>query len=753
MDSTFQTACQSIEEISNAIKNKKDNLPQALIKYAQENLNPLTALCQRGVSNEKNAIQDITNAHDDESYHEALFELNNIKLKSYEACKTSMNHSQRRMFLEDMIQVLKNKENEFKTNTDFLLLMAKIYFFRSLLFRPKGRTVPARKIEALKRSEDLIQQIKNKSTDAWRLSGQIFLSLIAINEPYDEEIFEEVVFNIEEQFDMENDPLTVINDIRVLLTGSEQKNFPDFLEKISLKALNNYTEHLNDVFLLMARTAFQKKQIEDTELYLTKSMDEAPAAFADPYWDDLVDFIDLLKTNNCFIWKKAALKAHAVCCEKETEIGNIYLRWYWSRQNKLYDLAFIATESLEDKVMIADSLKSRPCLRFKQLREMSPYINNFDHILNQEDEARDNRYLKKKPSKPRKKLPKKKFTDCQMLDNQWIVVHFYINEFEKKAYALIFYCETGNSAIESFQYTELFRTFISWQEMELPEYHYENNNEALKAINCKKGKYLYQLCREITRTMPFIFEFPENKSILWVPHGFIHRLPLHAAIKEETNGACSKEIFLFEKHESRYLPAWHLLDLKDRQDGNGHTFLKRYTTTLDLLTKENLKYYHYKKRSNRDYFFESLKKNLQTLIIFCHGKANVTNSFQSRLKFDPPITILDILKAKVTIRGCRIFLGACESDMAQPIEFHVDEHLSLSTALLLIGAKEVIAGLCKLWVPTIEKCYFDLLDSNNLSKSLSIWQRKKFKNWNSMSKEEQYLVIYSSAPIRVMGFI
>ena len=767
MNVTIQTACQSIQRLSKAIAKNEDSFFNAMIQFDQTNLQPVSALCQRGVTSEYNAVRTFVNARK-ESYIEPLLKIYNSELNAYISTK-SMNHRQRRKFLEDMIYFLNALEIELFDNEDYLLLLAKVYFYRSLLFRPKGRSVPARKIEALKRSEKLLQAYFEKNTDnieAWQLIGQIMLTLLTFNEPYDEKRFKEAVEKIKNKFNPESDSLTLINDIHVWIKYCERFNKNDTLKELTvdiLKHIDFSKEYV--LYLLISRIAFQKNKVEDTRYYLEKSLDKAPNAFADPYWDDLVDFIILLEEKKCDIWKTAAIVAHKVCCEKELEIGNVYLRWYWARQSKLYDLAFKAANDPEAKARVSDSLKSRPTLRFKDLREMGTQID-IAHILDQEDEARDNRYLKKKPERYRTYLKKDKFTDYRTLNDQWMVVHFYINELDKCAYALILDCDTGKKTIESFQYNELFRKFLSWQEMEFPEYKVgkipdlneykiEDIPEPLKQIFQQRGQFLYDLCKEMTRSMPFIADFPQHKSILWIPHGFIHRLPLHAAIFEKEG----KEIFLFEKHVSRFLPAWHLLGIENRQDGTGKQLLKNYPAKVDLFKKALEKLdkqwdKNFNKRASREHFFESLEKNLQTLILLSHGKGNVNNSFQSHLKLNQDVSILDILKEKNTnIRGCRIFLGACESDMASPIEFMVDEHLSLSTTLLLHGAKEVIAGLYHIFLPTTLDCYLDIIDSNDLAGSLRNWQISSFKDWNSLLSQQKFLHLYLFAPFRVMGVI
>ena len=797
-----QSACNEIKNLENSIDKDVSELAEALSHFVQANLQPQTALCQRGIPDKNNAVLKIHKAHNTDIVFSTLFNILEKRLVVYESevydesksSKKNMNHRQRRQMLEDIIQALiplkkkvsdselkleklerKESDSVTKLKSDiaqFNYIYAKVYFYRSLLFRPKGRSIPARKIEAIQEAYSFIKKSLNLSEtlSSWRLLGKITLELLSLNEPYLSDDIISSGLHIDENFCLENNSFILRNDIQTLLTFSEITKDVSFVEKIPTFENINIKKKDKDYLLLLifARIAFLRNKINESDTLLTKAISNAPEAFANPFWDDLVDFITCLKRNNCHVWKKAAIDAHKACYKNETEIGNIYLRWYWSRQSDLYDLAFISENKLEEKARIADSLKSRPILGFQALNNMKKNIDILEQILEQENEARDNKYLKKIHSKSRKIFKKEKFIDFKLLDNHWMVIHFYLNELEQCGYALIFDCETKNTNIQTFRYNELFNTFLSWQETELHEQKQkENNEEIFNKDLIQRGKSIHELCCEIGKTMPFIFELPENKSILWVPHGFIHRLPLHAAISIQTNA------FLFEKHESRYLAAWHQLNLKNFGNGEGKHFLRSGGSKFKTITKKckTDKWEMVKRKANQKHFFESLNKNLKTLVIICHGECDITNSFQSCLEISASsvgesdsnglinplekksITILDLLKSENNIKGCRIFLGACESDMASPIEFIVDEHLSLSAVLLSLGAKEVIGGLWKLYDIFVEDCYHQLLDSNNLSQSLNEWQLNMAKEWKEDKTDMRYLKLYSFASFRVTGFL
>jgi len=754
-----RTNCSFIDRIEKALQKEdlESTLPELalrLIEFETANAEPENALCQRGISNANNAAVRIAKALGEKS---AFLDMADARIKDFEGRREELNHRQRRQSLEDIIRILQPEEEK-SEDSRLPALLARAYLYRGLLYRPKGRITPARKTEAIRKavrlSEKAIQNLSDKSGKAvfvWRTWAEAALELERA-EDYSAplETLKAAALQINA------DGITSLTDILILLRYAERSKKNAFKGKLTdlLDKKEHWWGHTSDIYLLKARIAFLFGH-SDKEVwkYLKNALDHVPDAFSNPFWDDLVDFVKKLRDEESDLWKKTAIRAHGECRKKEAEIASgVVLRWYWSRQKDLYDLAFLAADHAEKKAEIADSLKSRPVLRYQTLRELKD-IGTIGEILDREDEARDGRYLKTKPEPKEKEIvkeiKKKQAVPFRDMPEPWVAIHFYLNDFEKKGYALIFDAASRDDGWKEciFDYRELHRKFLAWQEL------YFSGSEDSAADS------LVLLCREIGRTMPFLFDgtLPENSRVLWIPHGFLHRLPLHAAIRADD------KVFL-EKHISRYLPAWNMLtsdSVKDNEaseDKGGFHMIKRLRpedsdnyfqlNEREWKNKEDEGIY----RAKEEDLKASMEKNPQALTLICHGHGDILNPLKSWLELeDSGMTVLDILKSEAKLSGTRVLLGACESDMAPPTEHTIDEHLSLCTVFLSHNAREIVAGLWEIQTNMVDGCYHQILDSNDISEALKQWQEDQMKK-RKWKERQDHSIFYLLAPFRVMGF-
>ena len=755
MDSSSHESDSVIEKLEHG----KD-LPSRILEFELADALPSSALWQHGLSPAKVSIDQVAQARCGSDHAAAVAKKAVEWLREYEGEKVRLNHRQRRQKLEDTIRLLQSVEEDGNT----LTLLARAYLYRGLLFMPKGRTIPARKIEAMEKaihfSKDAIEKDK-ENAGAWVIKAKATLELkrsqpLSFQVPVDD-LKKAASFICQ-------GAISGLSDIPILIEYAKHSADKSCL-KMVLGETNDWGRPF-DLFLFKAKAAFFQKDESNLKDYALKAIDYAPDSFAASFWDELVDFIKELRKNNFDFWKEMALAAYEVCYHIERSMtSNIYLRWFWARQKDLYDLAFLAANPGDTvkKAQIADSIKSRPVLRYQALNELKGKIEGIGGIYEQLQEERDGLYLKRpglekkverKISQKLKREEKENvlFQCAPKVSRPWIAIHFYLNEIEthegkKGGHALIFDPDNGWKE-RVFDYQLLQDRFIAWQ-----------NAYTTSRNKSHTWDMLVELCCEIGRTMPFLFELPNSKEVIWIPHGFLHRLPLHAAIRDDV----THEVFL-EKHSSRYLPAWHLLG----PTVDGIAKLGCLVKRLDSGEKdffEMLKKKHWddlKEPASADDLKSVMKRNPSLITLICHGHGEILNPFKSWLELEgSKMTVLDILKFQ-DIPGARVFLGACESDMAPPMDHIVDEHLSLSTAFLSLESREVVAGLWDLGDRVIDRCYAQLIDSDDIALALKDWQNGKIASWKgaigklektggNWKESEYHSIFYDLAAFRVIG--
>lgn len=629
---------------------------------------------------------------------------------------------------------------------------------RSLIIRPKGFTIPEKKKEALKKgisfinsAIDRLKSLKINASnpsdkvlleEAWRVKGQLYLECHRINSVADtnntipENPSNTGTVEINSSASQDNTLKEILGeaisagcnkfgekeeDVQFAISYCELMDSREYLKQVIESPLEGIEFEKARAYKLLGE---EQKVRENIQVVI-----EQLSWFSDPLWEDTVGFIDKLRYEGKEYWKALALAIYKACKKQEAETESLHLRWYWSRQRYLYDLAFMAANAPEEKALIADSLKSRPSLRWSALEAMGKSENQIAEMFENEALAMLGGFVKgvRKNLKQRRKKSHKTeaYRSITDIPQGWIAIHFYVNRLENTCYALIYNKEENTWKCEFVkEYQKLFRAFLTWQ------INYSRSKE-------QAANQLVQVCEEIGKAMPFLFEkdiIPQGKDILFIPHDFLHRLPLHGAINKETN-----EVFL-KNHPCCYLPAWSFAAKTNNPDINGRILLKNFSD------------YDYKDISGQQYWTSPVRDpvrdpaspdNLKTidtppelLVILCHGEADVTNPFNARLKLTGNgISHLEILQATgMNLKGSKIILGACETDLVPPLCDMLDEHLSIATAFLTNGAREILGTMWQARPEDIEEivellCNKKICDISNEENKLWNWQKECIRHY------------------------
>jgi len=646
---------------------------------------------------------------------EAYLSLAKELIEKYEKNKSKLSHREKRRYLEDAIDVLQKivqeaekQRKQLPNKNKIYLTIAKAYLLRSKIYRPKGMTIPERKKEALRKALEWVEKVNfGILTEAYLVKSEIYLELERTGKslPEDAEtVFEKALNNCS------GDPDIIA---QIAVHWAELKNDANITKKIlKTKVLNQK----NVSSLKKAKAAFLLGDDNTTKQHLNKLCKEIRNYyFSNPLWDDSVIFLKQLRKNNNDLWKQASIDIWEVCEENVRNASTLHIRWYWSRQRDLYDLAFLAAKDIERKVKIADSLKSRPSLSWKAWEQLD------EAYVRQEESALDNKYIKR-PMHKKANLPLP--MQFNFLPKSWIAIHFYLNRLEKKGYALILEYDDNNGEWkwrkEQFEFLPIFDAFEVWQHN-----YFERKIDA--------SPFLEQLCKKIGEKMTFLFELPEGKPVLFITHDFLHRLPLHAAINE-------KDEFFLEKHPSMYLPAWGFVRIENKTSAKGRILLKNFDgyDFKNLLKKSWTK--QVPKAKGED--LTNVKEPPELLVILCHGIPDLVNPFRARLELaEGGVTFREILRPGLQLTNSKVLLGACETELVPPLGSEIDEHLSISSSFLIKGAREILGALWRVKDEDTEELIGKIIGiSGPMCKILNEWQKEQIRE-----------VIYNLAPFRVIG--
>ncbi|KHE91663.1 MAG: CHAT domain-containing protein [Candidatus Scalindua rubra] len=666
--------------------------------------------------------------------------------------------------LKILIGLYKEKKDDL-TSASFISI-ARAYYLVSITILPKGTTIPEKKKEALRKGIEFIDRAINKfngsildSQRAFRIKSVLSIEFNRIDREKCDNIklknlLNEAVDKGCTDFDTYEWDIQIA--IRLCELGVDMEGHFDNLIK-SNKA--------NDLQKAKAYY-FIKKDDHKAKEHMDKctaSLKYTPCSHR--LWDETVGFIERLKGDSSTLWRDFAIKTYRSCRVQEKETGTLRLRWYWSRHRVLYDMAFLAVKEQADDeepdvnvkqakikklAEISDSLKSRFSLRLSDMEKMPKSDDESNHefkkfldkcvtayqdgyVINRSEDKEGQGENKSTTSKQPEPRPQAKLLELTQVPEGWVVVHFYLNKLEGMGNAIVFDKCANSWQYKEFQYKELFEVFLTWQ----ANYNLYKENAA---------EHLVTLCKKIGETMPFLFcdnFIPNGKDVLFVPHDFLHRLPLHGSIENKTNG----KLFL-ENHSCCYLPAWSFASEKEASTSDEYVLLKNFDQGhFETLQNNQIWGTQSVKDGASSDDLENIRNNPRLLTILCHGEANMSNPFRSMLKLaNGGITYLEILNSVKGLKGSQVILGACETDLVPPLSDVMDEHYSVATALLLIGAAGVVGTMWKV--------------RSNKTKSLIEWKLEnieyKLNEWQKETGGAAYKdhppTFYRSIAFRSIGF-
>lgn len=729
-------ACE-IEEIKKLTNSSSgEDVAKAYLDYTEwKNKTSDASIYQFGLPQDKAFVKKISGIRD--KPENDIWE-NAVRAKAdkyLEDSKEEKKHKKRRDLIEDAMRLLKNFIESNKATTATYTLLAKAYLLRSRIVRPKGLTIPEKKKKAIENGIKYAGDALAKDasyTDALRVKAQLYLELDrlrGISEADTDKLrsaLEGVLLNISS--------FEGINDVKIAIRYSELTNDKSYIEAIINSSVPDIELEKAKAYKLLG------KETELTEVFKAHIEKLEEEAFSNPMWDETMNLLkDLWKENrknkNFECWKELSLAAWDACNSIEKNMQSpLHIRWYWARMRDLYDLAFLATDDPDKKAEIADSLKSRPALRWNAIEETAKTLQSkkLGELIKAYETTLSGGYLKQIPKHKQTGQSITSERSVANIPESWTVIHFYLNQLEKKGYTIIADSQDPKSwKIKDFEYTELFKAYMEWQT------NYTRHKE-------DATDYLVKLCEAIGSTMSFLFDnsIPANSNVLFIPHDFLHRLPLHGAINNEG------KVFL-ETHASSYLPAWSYAQPKSGNKVSGNWLLKNWDDKDDF--KGISRYFEPNiiDEAAADDLEEITRKAPQLLVILCHGRADAVNPFNAKLKLkDNGISHLGLSQLPKELDGSKIILGACETDLMPTLTDVLDEHLSVSVAFLGLGASEILGTMWEVYpfdVEEVIKEYCEKLSETQMA-TIQSWQKKIIANQNHESVD-----LYKSLSFRVIG--
>lgn len=630
--------------------------------------------------------------------------------------------------------------------------IAKCYLFRSRLALPKGSSIPEKKLEALKKGwewvkktsfpdifdidDDFLHWKKQQSQVVDNLKIEMVLEIKRWQPFVDDSWLKHQLkyfFKNTKKIDENNLIHWRVCDIA---EEAGMANKSKFLLNIS----NNNSRMLP---LYQAKAAY-RHNISMFNKYLEKAVKKLNIPFSDPLWDETVKLIETAAADSKMNgrWEESAIQAWKQCENMAQKLRlSVQVRWYWARHRKLYDLAVRAAYKCKNVCKcaeIADSQKNRPTVKLKNMetRLHSPNISNEDRksieiMIEAETCFAIENYQAGLDILNKLKPVTEKMRDLQDLPDGWGAVHFYVCE-DKRAYAFVF----AGKCCEKFTFSaeNLWKKYVRW------------NTDVEKKDSFEK------LCEEFGNCFQDIFCWLNDKAsgVLFIPHGFLHLVPLHAA-KVKKNGETK---FLFEIMTCVYLPSWSLSPLKKQEVVNSGVYAfsnwQNWDTTPSIFCSS--KWNNNQTVNNSAYDIIDTIKTCETppklLVMYSHGKHDPNNPYQSSLIMNKSdLTHQMILKNIETgkLSGADVILTACETDLAPGDMELADEHLSLANAFLTKDARSVLGTLyeCK------EDKSLELIDKIKQTPGGALYQvlQNAQQQWLANNEQIEDIAVY-----RVMGF-
>lgn len=631
--------------------------------------------------------------------------------------------------------------------------ITKCYLFRSRLALPKGSSIPEKKLEALKKGWEWVKKTslpdvsdidddfshwdKQQDQVVDNLKIEIVLEIKRWQPFVDDSWLKHQLkcfFNNTQKLDENNLIHWRVCDI------AEEVGMPG-KSKFLLNISNNNSRTLP---LYQAKAAY-RHNISMFNKYLEESIKKLNVPFSDPLWDETVKLIETAAADSRMNgrWEESAIQAWAQCENMAQKLRlSVQVRWYWARHRKLYDLAVRAAykcKNVRKCAEIVDSQKNRPTVKLKNMetRLHSPNTLNEDRksieiMIEAETCFAIENYqagldiLNKLPMSVPEKI-----RNLQDMPDDWGSVHFYVCE-DKQAYAFVF----TDQCCEKFTFSaeNLWKKYVRW------------NTDVEKKDSFEK------LCEEFGDCFKDIFCWLNDKAsgVLFIPHGFLHLVPLHAA-KVKKNAETK---FLFEVMTCVYLPSWSLSPLKKQEVVNSGVYAfsnwQNWDTTPSIFCSSNWNNNQTVNNSADDiiYTIKTCESPPKLLVMYSHGKHDPNNPYQSSLIMNKSdLTHQMILKNIETgkLSGADIILTACETDLAPGDMGLADEHLSLANAFLTKDARAVLGTLyeCK------EDKSLELISKIKQTPGGALYQvlQNTQRQWFANNEQIEDIAVY-----RVMGF-
>ncbi len=635
-----------------------------------------------------------------------------------------------------------------KTEKEACDFIAECYLFRARLALTKGSQTPAKKLEALTKA---LEWAERGSREIDELKARIALE----RETWDKNVPRSRLPGVLEKF-LKNHALDLTRmshwmlldkarEKGLLSTGEDQR----LLEADPAGVKGEI--HASSPALLKARAAL-RLEIPDISGPLTaavKDLKGKPLSWSP--WAGVTGLLDDVSEREMYTgqWEPAALEAWRLCQVEEARIKlSVQLRWYWSESRKLYDLAVKAASNREDPLLvaeIADSRKSRPTIKLRAIemnlsgekdREALKKLKELDtaHAL---DDYKINLHVLKKKADPGGAPETRPLDD---IPAGWAAAHFYLSE--KEACAVVIEGKARRRVT-----LDISGMYDAWRK-------WEADRRELSDIG-DSGSSLETLCRKAGEMLKPALDGLQSDNILFVPHGFLHLTPLHAAILADGN-------YLFMKKRCLFLPSWSLAPVKDPIPSGKDDFLLTNWAEIDdpegrvkhlraCHTWRNVK----RIENTAGDFFAILKENggpPGRMFFLSHGMGNQLNPYLSGLVMagDERLTHQAILHRldPFALEGAGIVLTACDTDLAPGSFSLIDEHLSLSSAFLGRGAREVLGAL----YPCTLDISCELVGEATTSPKTSLAEilSNKQKEW--AEKKNPSVPLYKMAVFRAMGF-
>ncbi|NTV15522.1 MAG: hypothetical protein HGA96_16595 [Desulfobulbaceae bacterium] len=497
-----------------------------------------------------------------------------------------------------------------------------------------------------------------------------------------------------------------------------------------------------------------------------------------PLWEEAVAFLRELKDKSCTDWSDFAYQVWRLCRDREKEFGfGFQIRQYWARLDELYRLvigAMVEQGEVEKAAEVVDSLKARTTLTWRDMEgllagrsgtaekcreayyamEAQAAMGVYAERLLDDDCRRLMQTAVAPTGRPLAKVP-----------TGWVAVHFHLDETRGQAF-LIGAPASVTEKAPSFDPRPLLAAWQIWRRHygQMPteiEFDRQQLDVSLPKWESENGQHLLDLCHRMGEQFSFLFRLAVNeeiKGLLFIPHGFLHQLPLHAAHKDSE--------YLFGRLPSVFLPAWEMLpatlpSTPGRNDADSFASLRDYEHGLVAAIKSahSWNYFHGDIHGPKSPLWADIVARYgnggnaipRWLAIWCHGEADPVNFNHSRLLLgNPGVSFFDLQAADLQLRGASVLLSVCESDLSPPnLSGRLDEHLSLAAPFLHKGAGQVLTGL---WA--VRKDLMFRIVTGSLTTQSPLWQIVQEQQIGIMKDTgiSEAVRLHRAAPVRVVGW-